>query len=104
MNRGPHLPAVALGHDTPDTHLCYELAKILVHLLSEKAPTLIDFLRCASPYDAGQSAAQVCLKTDLGKLAGTFLGPGDWAPDPLAIAECWEQPSQGSSAEELIRL
>jgi hypothetical protein len=81
-------------------NLYYELARILFHLLSEKAPSLTDFLRCADHYDAGQAAARVCLKTDLNDLAGTFLGPGHWTPDPLAIAECWERARQNSSGEE----
>ena len=80
--------------------LYYELARIMVHLLGEKAPSLTDFLRCANPGDAGQAAAQVCLKTELGELAGTFLGPGRWSPDPLAIAECWERARQSPSAED----
>lgn len=69
-----------------------ELARILVQLLIEKAGAhLTDFLRCAHGYDAGQSAALSCAQTDLGALAGTFLGPGHWAPDDVVIAAHWDE-------------
>ena len=80
--------------------LYYDLANILVYFVTEKTSNLADFLRCANPCDAGQAAARVCLKTDLGELAGQFLGPGQWAPDPLAIAECWERARQISASED----
>jgi len=80
--------------------LYHDLANILVYFIQEKTTNLADFLRCANPYDAGQAAARVCLKTDLGVLAGQFLGPGQWAPDPLAIAECWERARQISASED----
>jgi len=78
----------------------YELSNILVQLLTEKTSSLVDYLRCANHGDAGQSAALVCLKTDLGELAGTFLGPGHWTPDALAIAECWDRVREMNSGGE----
>ena len=82
----------------PDqSHLERELSQILIHLLSEKTASLTDFLRCAHEYDAGKSAARVCLKIDLGELAGTFLGPGCWTPRPLAVAESWDRIYAGPS-------
>jgi len=83
-----------------DFNLYSELSNILVQLLIEKTARLVDFLRCAHYYDAGQSAALSFLKMDLGELAATFLGPGHWAPDTLAIAECWDRrPTQTASEE-----
>jgi len=85
----------------PDrSRLFYDLSNILVHFLNERSKSLVDYLRCANHYDAGDSAAQVCLKTSLGELAGTFLGPGHWTPDPLAIVECWDRVRQINSDEE----
>ena len=82
------------------SRLFYELSNILVQLLVDKASTLVDYLRCAQQEDAGESAARVCFKAGLNDLAGTFLGPGSWTPDPLAIAECWDRVRGISSDEE----
>ena len=79
--------------------LYYELCDLLVFFLSERAKSLTDFLRLASELDAGQTAASVLLKIDLGELAATFLGPGQWAPDPLAMAECWARIDKIASAD-----
>jgi hypothetical protein len=77
-----------------------DLSKVLVHLLSEKTTRLLDYVRCANGYDGGQSAAQAVLKIDLGELAGMFLGPGYWTPDPLAIAECWDRYYENAPGED----
>jgi hypothetical protein len=77
--------------------LYYELCNLVVYHLSEKAPRLTEFLRLAGREDAGQAAARILLKLDLGDIAAMFLGPGQWAPDPLAIAECWERVRKSAS-------
>jgi len=85
----------------PDrSKLFYDLSNILVQLLTEKTKSLVDYLRCAHHYDSGETAAQVCFKTGLGELAGTFLGPGHWTPDPLAIVECWDRVREINPDEE----
>lgn len=67
--------------------LSYRLAEILVTLLSEKGAAFIDFIKHADWRDAGLDAALNILATDLGDLAGGFLGPGKWRPQRKAIAE-----------------
>jgi len=85
----------------PDqSKLAYDLSNILAQFVAEKAKNLVDYLRCAHYWDAGQSAAQACLDTELGELAATFLGPGHWSPDPQAIAECWDRVRKIKSDEE----
>jgi len=70
--------------------LSYSLAEVLVTLLTERGEGFLKFLRLADPRDAGQTAALDVLGIDLGELAGTFLGAGDWRPRRKAIAEHWE--------------
>jgi len=77
--------------------LYIELCDLFVYFLSERTPSLSDFLRLASNLDGGQTAARILLKIDLGDIAATFLGPGQWTPDPLAIADCWERVEQITS-------
>ncbi len=85
----------------PDqSNLFYDLGNILVQFVTEKTTNIVDYLRCAHHDDAGQAAAQVCFKTGLGELAGRFLEPGHWTPDPLAIVECWDRAREIDSDEE----
>jgi hypothetical protein len=72
--------------------LCYELAEILLHLLSathrprwfglDRGPQqrFFAFLKEADDSDCGESAARAHLGYGLDALAGQFLGPGEWAP------------------------
>ena len=73
--------------------LSYSLAEVFVRLLSESKEKvyLERFLEHARPEDAGQGAALDILETDLGEIAGTFLGPGKWRPSPAAISKSWKQ-------------
>jgi hypothetical protein len=72
--------------------LSYSLAEVLVKLLSERgdADAFHAFLVAARWDDAGQTAALDCLGSDLGEIAGTFLGEGIWRPQRKAIVACWE--------------
>jgi hypothetical protein len=72
--------------------LSYNLAEVLVKLLSEKgdAPAFRAFLEAARQDDAGQTAALDVLGVDLGEIAGTFLGEGNWRPQRKAMIACWE--------------
>jgi len=65
---------------------------VLVKLLSERGETnaFHAFLEAAHRDDAGQTAALDILGADLGELAGTFLGEGNWRPQRKAMVECWE--------------
>jgi hypothetical protein len=70
--------------------LSYSLAKIVLHLLSERPGDWGAFLKQADRADAGQTAALQCLDADLGQIMGTFLGPGDWRPRRKAMVTLWE--------------
>lgn len=72
--------------------LSYSLAEVLVKLLSERsdAAAFRAFLEAARHEDAGQTAALDGLGVDLGEIAGTFLGKGDWRPRRKAMIACWE--------------
>lgn len=72
--------------------LSYSLAEVLVKLLSERgdATAFRAFLQAAQPNDAGQTAAWEILGADLGEIAGTFLGEGNWRPQRKAMIACWE--------------
>jgi len=72
--------------------LSYSLAEVLVKLLSERgdAHSFRAFLQAARESDAGQTAALEILHTDLGDIAGTFLGEGNWRPQRKAMMACWE--------------
>ena len=67
--------------------LSYSLAEVLMKLLSEKgdANAMRSFIGAARQDDAGQTAALDVLGTDLGKIAGTFLGSGNWRPERKAM-------------------
>lgn len=72
--------------------LSYSLAEVFVKLLSERAPpdTFHAFLHAAHHDDAGQTAAMNILGADLGEIAGTFLGEGNWRPQRRALIARWE--------------
>ncbi|MBI5385215.1 MAG: hypothetical protein HZA90_11085 [Verrucomicrobia bacterium] len=70
--------------------LSYSLAEVLVKLLSERGAGFLNFLPEARPEDAGQAAALQVLVADLGEIAGTFLGEGNWRPRRQAISDCWK--------------
>jgi hypothetical protein len=72
--------------------LSYSLAEVLVKLLSERGNAALfqSLLRAAHADDAGQTAAMDILGVDLGEIAGTFLGEGNWRPQRKAIIERWE--------------
>ena len=68
--------------------LSYNLAEVLVKLLLEgkNAEQFVDFVQRAQARDGGAEAARAILNADLGEVAGTFLGRGNWRPDRGAIA------------------
>jgi hypothetical protein len=72
--------------------LSYSLDEVCVKLLSEKgdATSFGAFLEAARSDDAGQTAALDVLGVDLGEIAGTFLGEGNWRPRRRAMIACWE--------------
>jgi hypothetical protein len=70
--------------------LSYSLAEILVKLLLSQNGAFGDFVKQARWDDAGQTAALDCLGADLGQVAGTFLGEGNWRPQRKRMVECWE--------------
>jgi len=88
--------------------LSYSLAEVFVKLLSERgnAETFRAFLESAIQDDAGQTAAMNCLGAELGLIAGTFLGEGNWRPQRAAMVACWneagwqKQPGDGSETEQ----
>ncbi|MBN8248478.1 MAG: hypothetical protein J0L84_13690 [Verrucomicrobia bacterium] len=69
------------------SELSYSLAEILVTLILQcrDGGAFTEFLRTATPEDAGQAAAWDTLELDLGEVAATFLGPGNWRPQRKAI-------------------
>jgi hypothetical protein len=73
--------------------LSYSLAEVFVKLLTERGegPAFRSFIEHAHQDDAGQGAAMDCLSADLGGIAGTFLGAGDWRPRRSAMVACWKQ-------------
>jgi hypothetical protein len=76
--------------------LSYELAVVLVRLLVEESRPgwfgrgrdrqrrFVAFVRAARESDCGEAAAREHLRSGLGDLAATFLGPGSWSPGPVA--------------------
>jgi hypothetical protein len=78
--------------------LSYSLAEVLVKLLSENGAAILDFIEDARPEDAGLAAAYYVLDVDLGAVAETFLGPGDWRPRRTAIKERWKAAGWADSA------
>jgi hypothetical protein len=53
----------------------------------ESGGNLGAFVQAARWEDAGQDAALNILSKDLGDVAGTFLGQGNWRPSRKAIAD-----------------
>jgi len=70
--------------------LSYSLAQVLVTLLNERGSSFLDFLERARFDDAGQTAALDILGIDLGDVAATFLGEGNWRPRRKVIADIWK--------------
>ena len=72
--------------------LSYSLAEVFVKLLSERgsAAAFHAFLQSARQEDAGQTAALDLLGTNLGEIAGTFLGEGEWRPVRKAMVSLWK--------------
>ncbi len=70
--------------------LSYSLAEILTHLLFSYKGDFGNFIKAARGDDAGQTAALDFLGVDLGQLAGTFLGEGNWRPNRKAMIQSWE--------------
>jgi hypothetical protein len=71
--------------------LSYSLAEVFLKLLTERADrkAVFAFLESARRDDAGQTAAMDILNVDLGAIAGTFLGEGNWRPQRKAMVQCW---------------
>ncbi len=71
--------------------LSYSLAEVFVKLLTERSDgrTFRAFLETAHQDDAGQAAAMDILGVDLGDIAGTFLGGGQWRPQRRAMVAGW---------------
>jgi hypothetical protein len=72
--------------------LSYSLAEVFVKLISERVDrrAFLTFLQAARHEDAGQTAAIDITAIDLGEIAGTFLGEGNWRPHRKSIIACWE--------------
>lgn len=72
--------------------LSYSLAEVFMKLLSERTTLehFRKFLESARQDDAGQTAAIDILSVDLGEIATTFLGEGNWRPQRAAMVQCWE--------------
>lgn len=81
---------VSFDEPGESNELSYSLAEIFLRLLLERPEGLCAFLQQASWDDADQTAAIECLGQDLGQVAGTFLGEGDWRPYRKSLVECWE--------------
>ena len=77
-------------HEPGDSNeLSYSLASIIVTLLIQNADDFVPFVIAASWVDAGQTAALDHLGKDLGEIAGTFLGEGNWRPNRKAMVQHW---------------
>ena len=72
--------------------LSYSLAEVFVKLICDRstAATFQTVLQSAHQNDAGQTAMLDLLDLDLGDVAGTFLGEGNWRPLRKAMVECWK--------------
>lgn len=82
--------------------LSYSLAEVFVKLLSERssATAFRAFLEAANRDDAGQTAAVDILEADLGEIAGTFLGAGNWRPQRKAMVACWQSAGWEKAAND----
>jgi hypothetical protein len=81
---------VSFDEPGESNELSYSLAEILVRLLLDQPGEFGAFVQQAKWDDAGQTAALDCLGRDLGQVAGTFLGDGNWRPYRKSLVECWE--------------
>lgn len=70
---------------TKTSEKAYELARVLVLVLSERKRFLAPFVKAARWDDAGFGAAAE-LGLDLEEVVKNFLGPGDWKPDFAGLA------------------
>lgn len=64
--------------------LSYELARLLVGLLSDSQSCLAEFIQTANWQDGGFAAAENVLGIDLSEAIAGFLGPGQWGFDSTA--------------------
>lgn len=72
--------------------LSYSLAEVFMKLLSERTTLeyFRTFLETARQDDAGQTAAIDIMGVELGDIAATFLGEGNWRPQRTAMISCWK--------------
>lgn len=74
------------GHsyrDPEGQELSYNLSEVLVRrLAADYTGRFFDFVREAVWTDAGDASARANLGMDLGAIAASFLGPGDWQYRP----------------------
>jgi hypothetical protein len=80
----------SFGEPGDANELSYSLAEIIVNLLLGQSGDFGEFVKHADWQDAGQTAALDVFGGDLGQVAGTFLGEGNWRPRRKAMVECWE--------------
>lgn len=75
------------------SELSYSLASVLLSLLIEsfKPGDMNRLLQGVSTHDAGNRAVNALFKRDLGEIAGTFLGKGNWSPNVKKIDQCRER-------------
>ncbi|HEY3854567.1 MAG TPA: hypothetical protein VGO67_09255 [Verrucomicrobiae bacterium] len=62
--------------------MAYSLSTILVGLITQENWDIKNFIQHASYTDAGAKAAEEYLGRTLSEIAGIFLGPGNWSPNP----------------------
>lgn len=72
--------------------LSYQLAQTLVTNLSENYEAFVEFANKAARQDGGESAAEEVYGISLGDLIFSFLGEGEWWPQPGS----WEHQNSGS--------
>lgn len=82
------------------SELSYSLASVLLSLLMEsfKPGDMNRFLQAVSTHDAGNRVVNALFKKDLGDIAGTFLGQGNWSPDVKKIDQCQERAGWSAGA------
>jgi hypothetical protein len=85
-------------YDPVDHDLAYSLAAILMRAIqTDLRPPPEDFRRFvlrADHEDAGAIATREHLGLELSDLAATFLGPGDWSPQPDGWKTLWKEASE----------
>lgn len=90
---------VSFGKPGEPNELSYSLAEILVRLLLQQPEHFGGFVQNARWEDAGQTAALDWVGQDLGILAATFLGEGNWRPSRKAIVACWKAANDQESGQ-----